>query len=75
MIVNLTVLVNGKKEMKNANESWRSAEKRRRQKSSAGCVREKGRKMKRGKKTRKRVKRRVTVTAAVVQMKVSMSTL
>lgn len=70
MIVNPTASVNGRNEMKNAEESWRSGEKRRKPKSSAGYVSERRRRRRRRKKTKIRVKKRVTVTAAVAQMKV-----
>lgn len=70
MIVNPTASVNGRNEMKNAEESWRSDEKRRKLKSSAGYVSERKRRRRRRKKTKIRLKKRVTVTAAVAQMKV-----
>lgn len=66
--VNQTVLVNGRNETRNADESWRSAGKRRRQRNSAGYVREKRRKRRKRKKIR--AKKRAPVTAAVAQMKV-----
>lgn len=72
MTVNPTASVNGRNEMRNADESWRSAGKRRRLRSSAGYVRERRRKRRKRKKIR--AKRRVTVRAAVAQMKVSMIT-
>lgn len=68
MTVNPTLSVNGRNETRNADESWRSAGKRRRQRNSAGYVRERRRKTRKRKKIR--AKRRATVTAAVTQTKV-----
>lgn len=68
--VNPTASVNGRNEMRNDEESWRSGGKRRRQRSSAGYVRERKRKRRKRKKTRIRLKKGATVTAAVAQMKV-----
>lgn len=68
--VKLTTSVNGRSEMKSVDENWRSAGKKRRQKSSAGYAREKRRKKKKRKETRIRVKKGVTVTTAVAQTKV-----
>lgn len=68
MTVNLTPSVNGRNEMRNAGENWRSAGKRKRQRNSAGYVSE--RKRKRRKRKERGAKKEATVTAAVAQMKV-----
>lgn len=74
MIVNPTVSVNGRNATRSAGESWRSGGKRRRQRRSAGYVRERKRKMRKRKKTKIRAKKGVTVIAAVAQTKVLMIT-
>jgi len=73
---NPTASANGRNATRSADESWRSDGKKRRPRSSGGCVRErrKRRRTKR-KKTKIRLKKRATVTAAAVLMKVSMITL
>lgn len=68
--VNPTASVNGRNEMRNADESWKSAGKRRRRRSSGGYARERRKKRRRRKKTKIRAKKGATVTAAVAQMKV-----
>lgn len=70
VIVNPTASVNGRNEMRNVGESWRNAGKRRRQRSSAGYVRERKRRRRKRKKTKIRAKKGATVTAAVAQTKV-----
>lgn len=64
--VNPTLSVNGRNETRNADESWRSAGKRRRQRNSAGYVRERRRKRRK----RKKIRSKRGVTAAVAQTKV-----
>lgn len=70
MTVNPTASANGRSETRNADESWRSAGKRRRQRSSASYARERRRKMRKRRRTKIRVKKGVIVTAAVAQTKV-----
>lgn len=59
-----TASVNGRNEMRNADESWRSAGKRRRPRSSAGYARGRRRKRSKRKKTKKRLKKGATAAAA-----------
>lgn len=70
MTVNRTASVNGRNEMRSADESLRSGGKRRRLRSSAGYVRERRRRRRKRKKTKKRSKKRVKVTAVAARMKV-----
>jgi len=67
-----TASVNGRNETRSADESWRSAGKKRRPRSSASYGRERRRKTSKGKKIR--VKKREQVTTAVAQTRVSMNT-
>lgn len=70
MTVSLTPSVTGRNETRNAEKSWKTVGKKRRQRKSAGYVRERRRRTRKRRRTKIRVKKGVTVTAAVALMKV-----